>query len=79
MIKSGNSAASIAVSDAAMPAASNPEPTGGAHRYGPPSREGGIVAEGTGLFVTVTMEHFTKNQPEDWRAEAKKRGIELPW
>ena len=38
-----------------------------------------VVAEGTGLFVTVTMEHFTKNLPEDWRAEARKRGIELPW
>jgi len=41
--------------------------------------DGGIVAEGTGLFVTVSMEHFTKNLPEDWRAEARKRGIELPW
>jgi acyl-coenzyme A thioesterase PaaI-like protein len=38
-----------------------------------------IVAEGTGLFVTVTMEHFTKNLPDDWREEARKRGIELPW
>jgi acyl-coenzyme A thioesterase PaaI-like protein len=40
---------------------------------------GEVVAEATGLFVTVSMEHFTKNLPEDWRAEARKRGIELPW
>lgn len=40
---------------------------------------GDVVADGKGLFVTVSLEHFTKNLPDDWRAEAKKRGIELPW
>jgi len=40
---------------------------------------GEVVAQATGLFVTVTMEHFTKNLPDDWRAEAQKRGLELPW
>ncbi|MGZ4204181.1 MAG: PaaI family thioesterase [Actinomycetota bacterium] len=41
--------------------------------------EGEIVAEGTGLFVTVSLEHFTKNLPEDWREQARKRGLNLPW
>jgi len=41
--------------------------------------DGNVVAEGTGLFVTVSMEHFTKDLPEDWRDRAKERGIELPW
>ncbi|MFA5891228.1 MAG: PaaI family thioesterase [Actinomycetota bacterium] len=40
---------------------------------------GTIVAEGSGLFVTVAMEHFSKNLPDDWRERARERGIELPW
>jgi acyl-coenzyme A thioesterase PaaI-like protein len=38
-----------------------------------------LVAEGKGLFLTVSLEHFTKNLPPEWREEARKRGIELPW
>lgn len=40
---------------------------------------GDVVAEGTGLFVVVKIDHFTRELPEDWREKAKKRGIELPW
>lgn len=40
---------------------------------------GAVVADGKGLFVTVSMDHFTKDLPPDWREQAKERGIELPW
>lgn len=42
-------------------------------------KAGTIVADGTGLFVKVSMEHFTKDLPPDWRDRAKEMGIELPW
>lgn len=38
-----------------------------------------VVADGTGLFLTVAVEHFTKDLPPDWREKAKKMGLELPW
>jgi acyl-coenzyme A thioesterase PaaI-like protein len=41
--------------------------------------DGTLVAEGTGLFVTVGFEHFTRDLPDDWRERAQERGIELPW
>lgn len=41
--------------------------------------DGTIVAEGSGLFVVVTMDHFAKELPTDWRQRAEERGIELPW
>jgi acyl-coenzyme A thioesterase PaaI-like protein len=41
--------------------------------------KGEVVAEGTGLFVTVAFEHFTKDLPADWRERAEKLGLELPW
>lgn len=41
--------------------------------------DGTLAAEANGLFVTVAFEHFTRNLPPDWRDEAARRGIELPW
>jgi len=38
-----------------------------------------VVAEATGLFITISIEHFTSTLPDNWREEARKRGIELPW
>ena len=38
-----------------------------------------IAADGTGLFVTVALEHFTKDLPADWRRKAEEFGLELPW
>lgn len=38
-----------------------------------------VVADGIGLFVTVGLEHFTRDLPDDWREQAAERGIELPW
>jgi acyl-coenzyme A thioesterase PaaI-like protein len=38
-----------------------------------------LVAEGKALFLTVSIEHFTRDLPKDWREQAKARGLELPW
>ncbi|HEX9775657.1 MAG TPA: PaaI family thioesterase [Actinomycetota bacterium] len=40
---------------------------------------GAVVADGSGLFLTVALEHFTKDLPADWREKAKEFGLELPW
>lgn len=40
--------------------------------------QGVLAAEGTALFVTVSIEHFTRDLPEDWKERAKELG-ELPW
>jgi len=40
---------------------------------------GGVVADGKGLFVVVSLDHFTKDLPDDWRQQAEERGLELPW
>lgn len=40
---------------------------------------GELAADGSGLFVTVSVEHFTRDLPADWRAKAQKLGLELPW
>jgi acyl-coenzyme A thioesterase PaaI-like protein len=39
---------------------------------------GVLAAEGTALFVTVSIEHFTRDLPADWKERAKELG-ELPW
>ena len=41
--------------------------------------DGQVVAEGKGLFLTVTIDHFTKDLPDDWRERAKDMGLDLPW
>jgi len=41
--------------------------------------DGEIAAEGSGLFIIVSVEHFTKDLPPDWREKAQKLGLELPW
>ena len=40
--------------------------------------DGVLAAEGTALFVVVSIEHFTRDLPEDWKERAKDLG-ELPW
>lgn len=40
---------------------------------------GELAAEGTALFVTVSIAHFTRDLPDDWREQAAERGLELPW
>lgn len=42
-------------------------------------KDGVIAADGVALFVTVSIEHFTKDLPDYWRDRAAERGIELPW
>lgn len=39
---------------------------------------GQLAAEGTALFVTVSIEHFTRDLPADWKEQAKATR-ELPW
>lgn len=40
---------------------------------------GELAAEATGLFIIVSVAHFTKDLPPDWREKAQKLGLELPW
>lgn len=40
--------------------------------------DGVLAAEATALFVTVSIEHFTRDLPADWKERAKERG-QLPW
>lgn len=39
---------------------------------------GEMAANGTALFVIVSIEHFTRDLPPDWKERAKRTG-ELPW
>lgn len=41
--------------------------------------EGALVAEGTGLFVQVPVEHFLENLPPEWRTSKGDAGNVLPW
>lgn len=40
---------------------------------------GELAAEGKAIFVTVSIEHFTRDLPDGWQEVAAERGIELPW